>query len=81
MSNYREDPIDKALSYWSEDGEEWDRYKVKFSPYTKSQRVDALIKADEYLAGDLKPTHEVASLWTKRRELENLHRTLDRLGK
>jgi hypothetical protein len=81
MASYNEDPIDRALSYWADDGSEWDRYKEKFSTYTKSQRIDALLKTDEFLAGDLKPTHETASLWTKRRELEHLHRTLDRLGK
>jgi hypothetical protein len=80
MASYNEDPIDRALSYW-DDGDAWSQYKERFLKKTKGERVEALIKADEYLAGDLKPTHETASLWTKRRELDFLHRKLDSMGR
>jgi hypothetical protein len=78
---YFEDPIAKALSYWNENPEEeWQNYKSYFATRSKTERVNDLVKVDSWLGGELKPTHETADLWTKRRELEILHRRLDRLG-
>jgi hypothetical protein len=77
-----DDPITKALSYWNENAEEeWQTFKTHFATKQKVERVNDLIKVDSFLDGDLKPTHETASVWTKKRELEALHWTLDRLGK
>jgi hypothetical protein len=87
MASYNEDPIDRELSYWSDD-DAWTQYKERFVKMKKAERVDALTKTGLYLQVDLKPTeanlkpnHETASLWTKRSELQQLDRTLDRLGK
>jgi hypothetical protein len=79
---YDDDPITKALSYWNLDSdEEWQNFKIQFATKAKTERVNDLIKVDSFLAGDLKPVRETASVWTKRRELEILHRRLDMAGK
>jgi hypothetical protein len=82
MADYNDDPISKALSYWSDDHDaEWGRFKTRFATKPKVERVNDLLRVDSFLDGDLKPTHETASVWTKKRELEALHWALDRVGR
>ncbi len=82
MANYSNDPVETALSYWSEDSEaEWSRFKTHFATKPKVERVNDLLKVDSFMQEQIKPTREHASLLTKKRQLEDLHWALDRLGR
>lgn len=83
MSNYDPDPITREIAdYWNEDSEaQWDKYVELFALKPKGERVNALRAADAWLAEQSKPTKEHAAMWSRKRELENLHWRLDHVGK
>jgi hypothetical protein len=78
-----EDPMAKALAaYWNEDVEgEWEDAVSRFALKSKADRVSVLQKCDEWLTIEAKPTKEYASMWQRKRDLEQLHWRLDRAGK
>lgn len=83
MANYDVDPIAKCISdYWSEDTEgEWVKYKTNFAMRPKVERIGELKKVDSWLENETKITKEHAAILTRKRELEDVHWALDRLGK
>lgn len=82
MPNYDPDPmVTEAFGYWSQNPEaEWASYIPRFAAKSKAERVEVLRMADQWLQ-EPKPTKEHAAMWSRKRELENLHWRLDRLGK
>ena len=69
--------------YW-EEGEEqlWHKFKGEFVQKPEGARLGDLHAVNQWLdhEGD-RPTKELASLLTKKREMEDLHRTLKAVGR
>ena len=79
--NYDPDSIDKLFDYYGDYESEWENYKTKyFATKQKVDRVSELMKFDS-LMGEPKPNRGYASMLNKKRQLEDIHWALDRIGK
>jgi len=80
-----DDAISRALSKFGDydETEAFDVFKASFMLKPFDARIDDLLSAEKYvndhLAEKTAPTKELASLVTKKRELESIHRRLREL--
>jgi hypothetical protein len=76
------DAIDRVLSKFGDydESEAFEAFKAAFVLKPVAARIDDLLSAEKYveehLAEKTAPTKELASLVTKKRELESIHRKL-----
>ena len=69
--------------YWDEGSEEdfWNVAKSNFIKRNEAERLQLMKAVNAWMDEEDQPTREAASLLTKQRELEHLHRTLKAAGR
>ncbi len=81
-SQYDPDPVVRCISdYWGDTEGEWDKYKSNFATRPKAERVTELRKFDSWLDTQTRPTREHAEILSRKRQVEDIHWALDRIGR
>ena len=85
MPQYDDNPIVENLKkyprYFNDPANAWDNFKADFIRKSPEERVTDLFTVDQWMDTESRVSHRAASLFNAKRELDDIHQAMRKVGR